>query len=198
MASSVTSRDGAEEVAPSRENQKPCANDAKQLSVRSARDSVHQLDQMRARRTRLKRIAKVLRLPHDPSVLKFHDTHRIRRRGVVGEHEFRDPQIAVTDDSPHRKALFARLNGSALLDVPPTSDALAGLRIVEDGVFAVDVMFGLEIVSVRGSPMLLERCPYFAISHLHFPVCAVGYESNEASAYADGSGAPTIDPRQAR
>ena len=90
--------------------------------------------------------------------------------------------------SPHRKALLARLNGSALLDIAPTSDALAGLRIVEHGVVAVDVMFGVEIVSVGGSPMPLERCPYFAISHLHLPFALPATRSMRP-AYA-GPGSP--------
>src|SRR6476660_5201164 len=143
---------------------------------------------MRARWPRLERIAEVLRLPHNVSVPEFHDAHRIRGRAVVGEHEFRDPQITVADDSPHRKALLARLNGSALLDIAPTSDALTGLRIVEHGVVAVDVMFGGEIVNVGGSPMPLERRPYFAISHLHLPF-ALPATSSMGPAYA-GPGTP--------
>src|ERR1700754_5330786 len=103
---------------------------------------------MRARWPRLKRIAEVPRLPLDVSVPEFHDAHRVRGRAVVGEHEFCDPEITRADDSPHRKALLVRLNGSALLDIAPASDALAGLRIVEHSVIAVDVMLGVEIVSV--------------------------------------------------
>src|SRR6516225_2817377 len=141
-------------------------------------DSAHQLHQMRARWPRLERIAEVLRFSYNVPVPEFHDAHRIRGRAVVGEHEFRDPEITVADDSPHGKALLARLNGPALLDIAPTLDALAGLRIVEHGVVAVDVMFGVEIVSVGGSPMPLECSPYFAISHLHLPFTLPGTRFN--------------------
>jgi hypothetical protein len=51
-------------------------------------------------------------------------------------------------------------NRSGFLDIAPTSDALAGLRIVEQGVVAVDIIFGVEIVSIGGNAMPFERCPY--------------------------------------
>src|SRR5262245_18725255 len=64
-------------------------------------NSVHQLDQMRARWARLERITEVLRLPYNLSVAEFHNAHRVRGRAIVGEHEFRDPKIAIADDPPH-------------------------------------------------------------------------------------------------
>jgi hypothetical protein len=53
-------------------------------------------------------------------------------------------------------------------------DALARLRIVENGVIAVDLMFGFEIVGIGSGPMPLDHCPCLAISALKLePLAAV-------------------------
>src|SRR5262249_1262755 len=66
----------------------------------------------------------------------------------------------AADDSPDTEALPVRLDGPALLDIAPAADALAGLRIVEHSVFAIDLMLGLEIVGVGCRPMPVERGSY--------------------------------------
>ena len=72
----------------------------------------HPLNQMRARRPRLERIAEILRLARNLAVAKLHDAHRVRRRPVIGENEFGDPEVAGADDPPDREALFVRLHGA--------------------------------------------------------------------------------------
>jgi hypothetical protein len=64
---------------------------------------------------------------------------------------------------------FVGLDEAALLDVMPAKDALARLRIIQHGVFAVDVMLGLEIIRVRGLPMTLQRLPHGSIIHCNLP-----------------------------
>jgi hypothetical protein len=51
------------------------------------------------------------------------------------------------------------LDESALLNVVPAADAFAGLRIIENSILAVDVMFDIEIVGVRSIPVALQRQP---------------------------------------
>ena len=62
----------------------------------------------------------------------------IGRPAVVGEHEFRDPEVARADDAPHREPLRVRLRDSRGLDVAPAPDALARLRILEHRVVSIN------------------------------------------------------------
>src|SRR5581483_1374611 len=101
------------------------------------------------------------------TVAEFHDAHRVGRRAVVGENEFCDPKVAAADDAADRKALRVRLDAPALLDIAAAADALAGLRIVEHGVLAVDVVLGLEIAGVRSLPMAFQRLPQGSIIHVY-------------------------------
>src|ERR1700730_4012677 len=112
---------------------------------------------MRPRRSRLERIGEILRLARHKAVAEFHNAHPVGRRAVVSENELGDPEIAAADDAPHRETLPVRLQAPALLDVAAAADALAGLRIVENGVVAVDVVLGLEIAGIRSHPMALQR-----------------------------------------
>src|SRR5271165_1491172 len=101
------------------------------------RISPHPLNPLRARRSWLERVAKVLGLAGHLAIPELHDAHRIRRLAVIGEDEFRDPEVARADDSAHREALAVRLCGARGLDVVPAPDALARLRVLEQCVLAV-------------------------------------------------------------
>src|SRR6185312_3551368 len=85
--------------------------------------SVVRLDQVRPRRARLKWIAEILRLAGDLAVAEFHDAYGVRRRPVIGEHEFGDPEVAVADDPLDGEALCARLHRSALLNLASAANA---------------------------------------------------------------------------
>src|SRR5262249_57444478 len=107
--------------------------------------SPHPLDPLSARRSRLERIAEVLGLASDLPVLQLHDAHRVGRLPIVSEDEFGDPEIAVAQNASHREALPARLCGARHLYVAPAADALAGLRILEAGGFAVHLLLPLDV-----------------------------------------------------
>src|ERR1700682_409442 len=124
---------------------------------------------MRTRGCRVKPVGEILRFVDHPSFAEFPDAHRVRRYAVIGKHEFSDPEIAATDNSPDRKALLVWLDGSALLNVVPAANPLARLRIIEHSILAVDFMFGLEIARVRSIPMALQRHPHGSIIHLNLP-----------------------------
>src|ERR1700733_13571322 len=96
-----------------------------------SRDSLHPLDQMRARRSWLERVGKILGLAGDLAIQELHDAHRIGRPAVIREDEFRDPEIARADDAAHPEAFRVRLCCAGGLDVVPAPDALARLRVLE-------------------------------------------------------------------
>src|SRR6202166_4273161 len=122
---------------------------------------------MRTRGCRVKPISEILRFVGHQSFAEFHDAHRVRRYGVVGKYEFSDPEIAAADHAPDRKTLLVGLDETALLNVVPTANPLARLRIIKHGILAVDFMFDLEIARVRSIPMALERRPRGSIIHLN-------------------------------
>src|SRR4051795_11832389 len=130
----------------------------------------HRLDKMRPRGRRLEPVAEILRLVRHQAVAEFHDAHDVRRHPVIGQHEFAHPEIVAADDAPNSEAFLVRLHEPALLDVAATADALAGLRIVEHCVLAIDVVLGLEIVRVRSVPMALERGQLALIIHRGLPL----------------------------
>src|ERR1700730_2641452 len=72
--------------------------------------------------------AKVLGLARRRAIQRLHDAHRIGRLPVIGEDEFRDPEVTRADDSAHREALGVRLSDARGLYVVPAPDALARLR----------------------------------------------------------------------
>src|SRR3984893_11654859 len=110
---------------------------------------------MRTRGRRVKPVGEILRFVDHQSLAEFHDAHRVGRYAVIGKHEFSYPEIAAADNSPDRKTLLIRLDESALLNVVPTADSLARLRIIKHSILAVDFMFDLEIARVRSIPMAL-------------------------------------------
>src|SRR5271154_416057 len=84
------------------------------------RTSPHPLNQMRARRSWLERVAKVLGLASHLAAQKLHDAHRIGRPAVIGEDEFRDPEIPRANDAAHPETLGVRLGDARRLNVAPT------------------------------------------------------------------------------
>src|SRR3979411_2856931 len=115
---------------------------------------------MRTRGCRVKPIGEILRFVGHQSFAEFHDAHRVGWYAVIGKYEFSDPETAAADNSPDRKTLLVRLDGSALWSVVPPAGPLARLRIIRHGILAVDFMFDPEIARVRGIPMALQRHPH--------------------------------------
>jgi hypothetical protein len=64
---------------------------------------------MGARRSGLERVAKVFGLAGDLAIHELHDAHRVGRLAIIGEDEFRHPEVASADDSTHRESLRIRL-----------------------------------------------------------------------------------------
>jgi hypothetical protein len=65
----------------------------------------------------------------------------------------------------HYKALVIRLEGPGDLYVMSAENSLAGLRIIEHGIFLIDVVFRRKIAGIGCRPMLIQCLTYFLISH---------------------------------
>src|SRR6516165_4074481 len=105
--------------------------------------SPHPLNPIRARRSRLERVGKVLGLAGHLAIQELHHAHRIGWPAVIGEDEFRDPEVARADDSAHREALAVRLCDARGLDVVPAPDALARLRVLEQCILPIYVVLNV-------------------------------------------------------
>ena len=53
---------------------------------------------------RLERIREILGLVHDLSIAELHNTHGVGRSPLVGNGVFRNPEVAVSQNSPDVKA----------------------------------------------------------------------------------------------
>src|SRR5271165_5815348 len=85
--------------------------------------SSHSLDPLRARRPGFERVGEVLGLAGHLAIPELHDAHRIGRPAVIGEDEFRHPEVAATDNAADREALRVRLRDARGLDIVPAPDA---------------------------------------------------------------------------
>src|SRR5271166_187837 len=127
--------------------------------------SSHSLDPLRARGSGFERVGKVLGLAGDLAIHELHDAHRVKRPPIIGEDEFRDPEVARADDAAHREALRVRLRDARGLDVAPAPDALARLGVLEHCVLPVYVVLDVEVICVRGRPVAIERLSNLILTH---------------------------------
>src|SRR3954468_16213251 len=117
----------------------------------------HSLHPFRPRRSGFERVAEILRLAGHLAVHEFHDAHRVGRPAIIGEDEFRHPDIARANDPAHPEPLCIRLRHAGGLNVVTAPDALARLRIFEQCVLSVYIVLDLELVCVRRGPVAIER-----------------------------------------
>src|ERR1700722_10287205 len=102
----------------------------------------------RAPAGRLERVREVLRLAGDLSVAELHDADRRDRALVVEEHVLDDPQVTAAYRSPDLEASPGRVIPARLEHVPTAAEALAGLRVLELDVVAIDLALGGVVAGV--------------------------------------------------
>src|ERR1700691_2431876 len=102
---------------------------------------------------------------HHLSALEFHDADHKEGLAVVGHHEFGDPEVTFAKHPPHREAFRVRLRGARRLNVVPAADALTRLRIVENCVITVDLVFCREVIGVGCRPVTPQRGLYIVVPH---------------------------------
>src|ERR1700722_18958552 len=121
-------------------------------------------DQVSAEGGSRKWIRKILRFVRNLEASELHDADGVGGLAVVGQDEFGDPQVAAADDPPDSKAFLVGLNLALFLNVGSAAGAFAGLRVIQDGVVAIDAMLGFEIVGVGCGPVLVQRGAYLLVA----------------------------------
>jgi hypothetical protein len=95
----------------------------------------------------LERISKVLCLVGNFAIAKLHNAHGLRWLLVIAEHVLGDPEIAEALDTPDGEAQLRRVVGAYGLNVVATTDSLARLRILDQDIIVIDLMFHFTIPS---------------------------------------------------
>ena len=113
----------------------------------------------------VERIREVLCLVCNLYSVKLHYAYHVERLIIICQDILGDPQVAASYNSMNREALAARLKAPGDLNVASPGDSLAGLRIIEDGIFLIDVVLRRGVGGVQCRPMPIQCLAYFMISH---------------------------------
>ena len=116
----------------------------------------NRLGQRSAPGSRVEGVGEVLGLVRHETVGDLHDAERVRGHAVIGDHALAHPQVASAHDPPDGEVAFGRVPAALRLDPRPASEALAGLRIVQDRVGSVDRVLGVDVPAFGGLPVLLD------------------------------------------
>src|SRR3954451_24369586 len=92
------------------------------------------LGQGGAPRSGVERVAEVLDFVRDGAVGEFHDAHREGGHAVVGDDALTDPQVPGPADPADGEVPIRRMTAALRTDGVAPTEALAGLRIVQDRV----------------------------------------------------------------
>ena len=103
------------------------------------------------------RFAEILRFMGYLAVPEFHYAYCVERLLVVIDDVFGDPQTAGPQNAPDFEALFARLQCAACLNVGAPANALPRLRIVKNGIVAINLM-------LRGTIRLRRKAAQCSVS----------------------------------
>src|SRR5450755_611631 len=104
----------------------------------------------------LERIGKVLRLVGNLAIAKLHNADCLRWLLVIAEHVLGDPEIAAAKDTPDGEAQLRRVVGAYGLNVVTTTDALARLRILDQHVVVIDLVFRFNVTRCGGCPVPIQ------------------------------------------
>src|SRR6185369_634269 len=118
-------------------------------------------------RPRLEGVTEVLRLAKDLSIPKLHDTDSVGRLPIITDDIFSNPKIAAPNHAPNGEVLVGK-QPPRRPDGEPTTDALAGLGVLQHGVVVVDLILSIVVTGLRRSPVPVQRSSDVLISHLAF------------------------------
>src|SRR5580704_13681052 len=131
---------------------------------RASKLCVHPFDPLSTRCGSHEWIRKVLCFSPNLVAPELHDAHGVGRLAVIGQDVFGDPKITAANNSPDRKPLFVRLTRALTLYVASTAGSLAGLRVFQHRVLAIDEVLGFKIAGVGRGPTLIQRRTDLSIS----------------------------------
>ena len=95
----------------------------------------------------LERIGKVLRLVGNLAIAKLHNADGLRWLLVIAEHVLGDPEIAAPKDAPDGETQLRRVVSAKGLNVVATADSLARLRILDQDIIVIDLVFHFNVPS---------------------------------------------------
>src|SRR6266487_6285755 len=113
----------------------------------------------------LERIGKVLRLVGNLAIAKLHNADCLRWLLVIAEHVLGDPEIADPKDAPDGEAQLRWVVSAKGLNVVATADSLARLRILDQDVVVIDLVFRFNVPSCGGCPVPIQSYPNFLVFH---------------------------------
>ena len=93
------------------------------------------------------RISKVLCLVGNFAIAKLHNAHCLRWLLVIAEHVLGDPEIAAPKDAPDGETQLRRVVSAKGLNVVATADSLARLRILDQDIIVIDLVFHFNVPS---------------------------------------------------
>src|SRR6202042_2922286 len=94
----------------------------------------------------------------------LHDADRVGGRTVIGDHALAHPQVAAALNPADGEVAFGRVPAALRLDLVPASEALTGLRVVQDRVFGVDRVLEIDVPALRGLPVLSDPSPDIGVT----------------------------------
>ena len=118
-----------------------------------------------APRPRLEGVTEVLRLAKDLSIPELHDTDSVGWLPIITDDIFGNPKIAAPNHAPNGEVLVGK-QPPRRPDGEPTTDALAGLGVLQHGVVVIDLILGIVVTGLRRSPVPVQRSSDVLISHL--------------------------------
>jgi hypothetical protein len=84
---------------------------------------------------------------------------------VTAKHVLGDPEITYPKDAPDSEAQLRRVVSAKGLNVVATADSLARLRILDENVVVIDLVFRFNVPSCGGCPVPIQSCPNFLVFH---------------------------------
>ena len=111
---------------------------------------------LRAPGRRFEPVGKVLNLVSDLSVAKFHDADGGDGPPIVKDDVFDDPEVSAAERTLHLETSPGGVLGARFEYVATAVEVLAGLRILELDVVAIDLALRLFIPFVGRGPVAIE------------------------------------------
>src|SRR3954470_12415269 len=120
----------------------------------------NRLSQRSAAWRRVEGVGEVLRLVRYETVGDLHDAERVCGHAVIGDDALAHPKVAAAHDPADGEVAFGRVPAALRFDRSPASEALAGLRVVQNPVGSVDRMLSVDLPAFGGLPVPLDPGPH--------------------------------------
>lgn len=91
---------------------------------------------------------------HHFTITKFHNTNGVGCLPLVSDSVFRDPDIALSKNSPHIKTRWlAGMVAAQGLQISPPQNPLARLGVIANNIIVINIMLNIYIANCRSMPV---------------------------------------------